>query len=379
MGSVEISSGKPTPLEQSGHPLVFLAAAGDEAAAHGEEFRSEVMGLGQFQKEGLVTDLATGRAWRLVADEGKYLRGTDMGPAPLMHWAAGLHGDVTMRIADLAQEAGIDFSELDVSFAQGFASKGSFARGEAVALVFDLKWKVAMRTGAPKPAVESVVEEALRSSPAVGALTGELEGVFALSANGRAVPVLGVPQSHAPAEVDPFLRYANRPSPVEAETLTEELQWKQPASEAAQQELGDDQSGTIAFYVCGSGPYRVDSGLVESRIDFPGAGASRWTLISDRTNRRAPSPLAYFSLGTAFCYHTQLCRYVAVRRLPAGSPRLVQGSTFTGEPFDTQLFINGSVDDAQAKSLLTAAANTCYAHRALTVPVESGQTIEVQA
>lgn len=371
----------PTPLELSGHPLAFVAAAGTPSDTGGSGFRCEVMGLGGFQKEGLVTDLATDRAWRLVADEGKYLRGTDQAPAPLMHWAAGLHGDVTARIADLAHRAGIKFSALDVGFTQGFASQGSFARGEAVGLVFDLNWEITLRTHAPAVAVESVVEEALRSSPAVAALTSEREGPFALFANGRAVPVVGLPQSHAPAEADPFLKYTTSPSPAEAPTG--ELLQKKPSSDAALLELNDDQSNTIAWYVRGLGSYGVESGLVESRIDFPGAGASQWTLVSDESAVRAPSPLAYFSLGTAFCYHTQLCRYVAVRRLPVSSPRLVQTSRFTdgrtaaAEPFDSQLFINGSVDDAQAESLLTAAANTCYAHRALAVPVDSAHRVRV--
>jgi uncharacterized OsmC-like protein len=376
VGSTQTSTGQPTPLEQSEHPLTFVAATGDPAGRpSGTAFRCEVMGLAHFQKEGLVTDIATGRAWRLAADEGTYLRGTDIGPAPLMHWATGLHGDVTARIAGLARRAGIEFTGLDVEFTQGFASKGSFARGEAVGLVFDLNWQATMRTAAPRAAVESIVDEALRTSPAVAALTGELDGAFALSANGRALPVVGLPQSYAPAETDPFLKYTGRPSP--AEPPVGELQRKQPSSDPALKVLSDDQSETISWYVRGLGSYGIGSGLVESRIDFPGAGASQWTLTSDETNLRAPNPLAYFAMGTAFCYHTQLCRYVAVRRLPVSAPRLVQGSTFTGEPFDTQLFLNGSVTDAQATSLLTAAANTCYAHRALSVPVTSAHTVDV--
>ncbi|WP_297538839.1 hypothetical protein [Amycolatopsis sp.] len=117
-------------------------------------------------------------------------------------------------------------------------------------------------------------------------------------------------------------------------------------------------------------------------VKFPNAGATQWTLISDDTSHTAPSPLAYFSIGTAFCYHTQLCRYVDVRRLPVSSPRLVQVSKFITDeatadsaPFDTHLFINGTVTTDQTKSLLTAAANTCYAHRGLGVEVTSDRKI----
>ncbi|MCU1680658.1 MAG: hypothetical protein JWQ81_1397 [Amycolatopsis sp.] len=77
-----------TPLEQSQHPLAVAAAAGDGSAQPESDrpqasYRTEVMGLGRFQKEGLVTEVATGRSWRMPADEGKYLRGTDKAPAPV--------------------------------------------------------------------------------------------------------------------------------------------------------------------------------------------------------------------------------------------------------------------------------------------------------
>jgi uncharacterized OsmC-like protein len=146
--------------------------------------------------------------------------------------------------------------------------------------------------------------------------------------------------------------------------------------------LNDDQTGAIRWHVLATGAYQFDSGLVASTVGFPEAGASLWTLISDDTSRRAPSPLAYFSIGTAFCYHTQLCRYVDVRRMPIASPRLVQLSSFVSDngasdasAFDTHLYVNGSVEEEQTTSLLVAAANTCYAHRALSVQVESSRRI----
>lgn len=59
-------------------------------------------------------------------------------------------------------------------------------------------------------------------------------------------------------------------------------------------------------------------------------------------------------------------------------PRPLHVSTFLTEqtsanatPFDTHLFINGQVTEDQSASLLTAAANTCYANRILAVEVTS--------
>jgi hypothetical protein len=45
------------------------------------------------------------------------------------------------------------------------------------------------------------------------------------------------------------------------------------------------------------------------------------------------------------------------------------------EPLDTHLYLDGSVTEAQTASLLTAAANTCYAHRALSAKVVSSQQL----
>lgn len=123
-----------------------------------------------------------------------------------MHWAAGPHGDVTSRIAELAAVEGVGLTSLHVTAAQGFASQGSFARGEAVGLVFDLAWEIRITTDAAEAQVGSIVERALQSSPADAAMTTGKEGAFALHRNGRGVALSGLQQSGATAEIDPFTR-----------------------------------------------------------------------------------------------------------------------------------------------------------------------------
>jgi uncharacterized OsmC-like protein len=390
MSSATESAPELTPLEQSDYPLAFVASAGAEMSTGTQwsrpesSFRCEVMGLGRFQKEGLVTDAATGRSWRLPADEGKYLRGTDKAPAPLSHWGAGLHSDLTSRIARIAAHRAIPLTRLSVTVTQGFGSHGSFARGEALGLVGNLTWTINVTSRAQPEKIETIVAEALLSSPANAALVKDREGTFALYTNSRPTPVVGVLQSRAAAEEDPFRRHAGRPEPVGGAVVRVDLLTRKPSPGAQAVELSDDQSGAIRWHVRATGDYQFGSDLVASTVDFPGVGASEWTLLSDDTGRRAPSPLAYFSIGTAFCYHTQLCRYVDVRRLPVSNPRLVQSSVFMSDgdesdaaPLDTHLYVNGAVDDAQTASLLAAAANTCYAHRALAVKVTSSRNLEI--
>ena len=384
VNSVSVPDGTWSGLDKSPHPLAFVAAEGIDGALHEHarresSFRCEVMGLGRFQKEGLVEDLVTGRVWRSAADEGKYLRGTGLAPAPLMHWAAGLHGDVTSRIAGLAAAEKAPLASLEVTASQGFASQGSFARGQAVGLVFDLAWEFRVVTDEPANRIASIVDRALRSSPANAALTTGKEGTFALYANGRAIPVIGIPQSQADAQTDPFRRHASRPAPVNGDIVTNTVLTTRPGTDSTTI-ASDDQSGAIGWHVQAKGHYDFESGTVTTTVGFPELATSEtWALVSDCTNRQAPSPLSYFSIGTAFCYHTQLCRYADVRRLGISLPRLVQASIFSSDngeaearAFDTHLFLNGTIDDGQATSLLIAAANTCYAHRALSVDVTAG-------
>jgi uncharacterized OsmC-like protein len=377
-------------LEESPYPLAFVThdGAADPAPGHVREsstYRCEVAGLGRFQKEGLVSDLATGRTWRLPADEGKYLCGTGRAPSPLMHWAAGLHGDVTSRIAQIAQAESVALDGLRVTVAQRFASQGSFARGEAVGLVFELSWEVDIVTEAPEARVTELVDRALRSSPANAAMVHGMESRFALSINGRARPVTGLPQSDAVGETDPFLRHSARPRPAGAATAGDAVLSTWPGANSSTVVLSDDQQGAIGWRAHAVGSYDFESGLVRATVGFPEvAAAEQWSLLTDATNRRAPSPLSYFSIGTAFCYHTQLCRYADVRRLPIESPRLVQTSRFStsggaarAHPFDTHLFLSGGIDEHQANSFLVAAANTCYAHRALSVDIDSSRVTRV--
>ena len=377
-------------LEDAPYPLAFVAQDGDagavpEHARESSSYRCEVIGLGRFQKEGLVSDLASGRTWRLTADEGKYLRGTGRAPSPLMHWAAGLHGDVTSRIAQIANAEALVLDELQVTVSQRFASKGSFARGEAVGLVFELAWEINIVTEESEARLSSVVDRALRSSPAHAAMVTGKESRFALSIDGRAALVTGLPQADAATEMDPLPRHGTGPRPVGADVAEDAVLTTWPGANSSTVVLSDDQQGAIGWRAHAVGGYDFKSGLVRATVGFPEvAAAEQWSLLTDATNRRAPSPLSYFSIGTAFCYHTQLCRYADVRRIPIESPRLVQNSRFSAsggaaraDPFDTHLFLSGGIDNHRANSFLVAAANTCYAHRALSADIDSSRVTHV--
>ena len=106
-------------------------------------------------------------------------------------------------------------------------------------------------------------------------------------------------------------------------------------------------------------------------------GSSHFLLASDAGETgAAPSGLALLSAGIAFCYMTQLSRYIENMKMKIGGVRLVQFSPYragthaAADPVDTHLFLNGEAPDETHLQLLTIAARTCYLHAACKTPTE---------
>ena len=288
------------------------------------------------QKLALVHLGGAGASWCLPSDEGAYLRGTDLAPAPLMHWAAGVH-------ADFVQRAG---RPMTIEF--GYAVSGSFAKGRAKGEAFPAE-------------VSMGGEEAdLRGSPLYAAMSAPLRNTFALYVNGRRRPVSGVPASEAADAEDPFLKHLAAPRALF--TPQPPPIGKEPLDPGAKIFSMPTSTGGLKF---GSrvegGP---DGGLVRSEASFPGIPASRFSFVADSSGEKAPSGLAYAWAGVAFCYLTQLSRYIEARELGVSGARMVQRGPLAG-PVDTHLFLNGGADDGTMQELLAIAAGTCYLHATL--------------
>ena len=105
---------------------------------------------------------------------------------------------------------------------------------------------------------------------------------------------------------------------------------------------------------------------------------SHFALRSDErvTGDEAPSGLALLSAGIAFCFMTQLSRYIEHMKFDIRGVRLVQfspyaltssGGAVAGvvEPVDTHLFLSGHESDDTHEQLMHIAARTCYLHATL--------------
>jgi len=371
------------------------APAAPYGAGGTETYLAEVFGLGKFHKAGLIEEMSTGRTWCLQSDEGASLGGTNRAPAPLLHWLAGLQADVASRIVAVARSRSIALEYVHVGVSQGLAAKGSFARGEAVALIFGLDWDFDIRTAATETEIDDIVDTAMRASPAVAAMRDAKEGLFALHTNGQSTSLEGLTAWEKPTVVDPNDRYRTLPratgekteqiftfvdgggKPAEAQAKTAPHSSRDDASEVP-----------IDFYVDARGELDLETGLMRASTGVPDRTSDRWLILMDPNGQLAPTPLAMFAIGTAFCYHTQLSRYVNVRRLDLADSSLAQLATYTSvDPNNnetapageirTDMFLNGGASQDETRSLLRVAANTCFVHRAMSVEVSMTTDISV--
>jgi hypothetical protein len=292
------------------------------------------------QKLALVHLGEAGASWCLASDEGAYLRGTDTAPPPLMHWAAGVHADFAQCLA--ARDT------LVIEF--GYAISGSFAQGSARGEAF-----------APELALpRSAAPAGLEASPLYQALRTPLRNTFALYVNGRRRPVGGVAGSDAADAQDPFLTHAGAPRALYEPRPA--LIGKEALDAGAEiVTLPDSTPGRrFGSHVEGAS----DGTVVHSSVSFPRLPASRFTFVSDGRGRTAPSGLAYAWAGVAFCYLTQLSRYIEAQKLGVSGARLVQRGPLAG-PVETHLFLDGAAEDATMQALLAMGARTCYLHATL--------------
>ena len=123
-------------------------------------------------------------------------------------------------------------------------------------------------------------------------------------------------------------------------------------------------TGGLKFSSRTEGGVDPATGLDHVAVIFPRIPASTFTFAADATGERAPTGLAYAWAGVAFCYLTQLSRYIETRKLAVTGVRLVQRGP-EAWPIDTHLFLNGGADDATMADLIALAARTCYLHATL--------------
>jgi hypothetical protein len=369
-------------IDQYGDPLAFRLRQG-----HGRSpllgtgrdvIKVEARQLGGHQKEAVVTQGADGSAWRLTSDEGKHLRGTDLAPFPLGFFNAGMQSDLYGRVRALATTRNVALDQVEIRVANHYWLTGSFIHGTGEGHAEAPDIDVRIGSGASTETIKALVARAMDASPAIAFLRASLSGnTFALYINGRRRKVEGLADSPSADAGDPYRTYARAPRPLEPNAPRDLIEKTGQVEQGTIEPASATVTNKLVRNVLGEGKSLGRDGMYETDTWLGMPGTSHFRLASDEgSTDTAPCGLALLSAGIAFCYMTQLSRYIENMKMRIHGVRLVQlnpyvaGTCATAEPIDTHLFLNGEAPDESHLQLLTIAARTCYLHAASKTPTE---------
>ena len=360
-------------IESSPHPLAFLVRAAPAGiSADSGVSTVEAHCLGVHQKEALAADTAGGALWRLTSDEGAMLGGSDLAPFPLAYWNGGLQLDLVERMHALARSRGLPVTLIETALTNRYAFDGSFYRGDGQGSAQPALARVRVDGGVTLKQAQELARDALATSPAHAAMAQALTNTFALYVNNRRVPVTGVPPSTAADLDDPFRKYTGAPQPLANAGAAQVLISKLQAAPSSTPVAAMPAAQRVEFSIGGTCVWTANEaqGRAVSVIERP--GSTPYALVGGGAYANsAPSGLAYMAAGIAFCYMTQLVRYVEYLKYKVRAIRLAQtvpwraGTAPSFGPVDTHLYLVSEEPDEVNQRLLAIAANTCYLHAAL--------------
>ncbi len=331
----------------------------------GLALRTLVRALEGMQKEALVASSATGRAWRVVSDEGPYLAGTDLAPPPLGFFCSGMVAAHANEIVALAEARGVELRGLRLVQDTFYSMEGSALRGTMTGGALPPELQVEADSELSDDELRALAAEGVAASPLAGLVRGEHRSLFALVCNSERIETGRVAELAGVAAEDPD-QWFDR---IEAGHPEEQLLQKIRDAEHVAGEGGVDsslqseQSRTLnARAVC---TVRDDGVKVIDQFLFKPIG-SQFRLLSDESGR-APDALSYLAAGLGFCFMTQLGRYAAITRKRLDGYRIVQDTHFSttgapADPVETHVFLDTPEDAETARQMLDMGERTCFLH-----------------
>jgi hypothetical protein len=383
-------------IETSGFPLGFCFRREGRrpdffsGKASQAVFRVDSRAMGAHQKEALVYEGVDGPVWRVVSDEGAYLKGSDCAPFPLGFFNAGLQADVLGNLQRIVRHQKLNLSTISLELDNDFSFSGSFFKGDGEGTAESAQLRLKTAGEANVEQLKAAVNEACRASIGLDVMARAQEGTFAIYVNGIRRDVLDAKPSGASDAPDPLKNYAGLPSPIRDGLDIEGIVTKYPRPDVETQimpsagtkfeirVLGESTLPGIA-----NGPTKIKTALKAPPGSHFGFGTDEYSLV----NPVAPSGLSLLCSAVSFCYMTQLLRYSEYLKYKVRAIRLVQYSPFStvlengmlvgkAGPFDTHLFLHGEEPDSVMQKLLVMAARTCYLHAALRSTLPPILTIE---
>lgn len=371
------------------NPLCFtVRAATKESAFHqsfvgNETIKVEARQMFGHQKEALTQQGIDGTVWRIPSDEGLHIHGTDLAPFPLGFFNAGLQGDLFHTLLSLAKKQQLTINQIEMELTNHYWLTGSFILGTGEAHAEPTQIKIQIDSPASKDVIEALIEETIKISPAINFLRQPLKNTFALYINGTRRPLTHLNECDNPDIKDPFLIYTKAPSPVTGST-DHQLLIKLPLREDGEVKLAANTiQGKQIRNILGKGSWHKGDpyAQIETWLEMP--GTTHFSYKADVLGHHlAPSGLSLLSSGIAFCFMTQLSRYIENMKMAIDGIRLVQLNAFAFEnqcgkslPIETHLYLNGTAPDEIHHQLITISERTCYLHATALNAIEPNVTI----
>jgi uncharacterized OsmC-like protein len=365
-------------IDSNSYPLCFRTVIGQKKSTSvGLEdsqdcFTTQARAMGGHQKEAVVTEGKSGSSWRMVSDEGPALKGTDLAPFPLGYMSAALQGDLLSRLTKLANAENIEINGLKSSLENDYMFEGSFFKGTGVGRAYPPRFRIEVSSAAPKEALLSLLRRASLASPLLASWSNPLKNTFSLYSNGRQVSLRDLIPSPISAS-DPFSEWSEPPKPIlEDEAISDIVCKAKPVDVKNPTPASGWETGRVDIPI--RGQCEMKQGIGQSTTWANRLGGSAFSIRSDDRpeGTQGPSSLAHGSAGIAFCFMTQLLRYVEHHNMKVRALRIVQMSPCQLKsgiamplPLDTHVFVNTEETNEVMERLVQMSARTCYLHAAL--------------
>lgn len=330
----------------------------------GLALRTAVRALDGMQKEALVSSSATGRSWRLLSDEGPYLKGTDLAPPPLGLFVAGMVSAHANELLALAAARGVELRGLRLVQDTFYTMEGSALRGTMTGGALPPALHVEADSDLGDAELESLAAEAVAASPLAGLVAGVHASGFVLVHDGARTATGRVAELPVDSLPDPLPWFGSvRPAPAPEPLLRKVCEAELVEGEGGvSSSLQAEQSRTLnARAVC---TIRPDGVKEIDQFLFKPVG-SQFRMLSDEEGR-APDAFSYLAGGIGFCFMTQLGRYATITKRRLDGYRIVQDTHFStsggpAAPVETHVFLDTpEVEDA--RRMLDMGEQTCFLH-----------------
>ena len=367
-------------MRESTLPIVYpLSRIPDALRApldgHGLVIRVTVRALEGMQKEAVVARSDTGRAWRMLCDEGPYLNGTDLAPPPLAYFSAGVAAHNAARILAEAAEAGIHPGRFTMIQDTFYSMEGSALAGtmQGGALPIEVRLEC---PGVSEAELGKLAVAALESSLAELFMTTSFSGAFTLTCNGAR---LKTRRARGSSQAVP--RYApesfgdSRPAAAERSAqLVEKCVAAEPSDDSthgAGASLREAQSRTLHLR---NNLALTEDGQLRMQVALRRPLGSSFSFLAESgsaagATARAPDGLEYMASGLALCFMTQMGRYAKITRRDLQAYGVIQDLAFDLEgpaiaSLDTHVYVETSEDEETARRYVDMSEQTCFLHAA---------------